>query len=420
MAGLFARSAVILALAATMIATSTTDGEATARRRSSHHTAHNRHVSTHRLHRRHHRHRRPHLLPVSPDAPTAELVFDAETGRVLAVANPDQQVYPASLTKMMTLYLAFRAMEQGWLSGDASFMVSEHAAAAPPTKLGLRNGEYVLVEDLIRGAVTESANDAARVLAENLDRDYGARLLNLLRDDIAGLADDNADDDDPSDASDNAAEIASLNSLAASVALDGSEEDFARRMTLQARLLGMDDTTFRNASGLPDAAQVTTAPDMANLAYALVHMPPRYYQYFSIQYFDFRGRSHHNHNLRFLTGYDGADGIKTGYTRDGGFNVVDTARHGEQRLIAVVLGRRSHADRDADVRALLDAGFATNHASLPTPEGDAVVIGATLDFPEVTHVTLQARANAGPTLASATTGASTTNASVGVASPGLR
>lgn len=307
----------------------------------------------------------------------------------MAIANADQRVYPASLTKMMTLYLTFRALQEGWLHLNDTMQVSAYAASASPTKLGLYPGQLVTVDDLIRGCVTESANDAARALAENLDARFGRNLQQLLRTDIAAAqAEDAADaaSDPPSaeDAAERAGEINEMRALATSVMADGSEYDFARLMTLQARLLGMQDTVYRNASGLPDMEQVTTAPDMAMLAYALVHMPVQYYSYFSIQHFDFNGADHRNHNLHFLTSYDGADGIKTGYTQSGGFNVVDTARRGERRLIAIVMGRQSRATREEDVRTLLDYGFAqtgTVTAVSSTLNEDVLTVGSTLDFP---------------------------------------
>jgi len=354
--------------------------------RTSRHTARSGH---HRVHHRRHRHHRRYLLPVSANAPTAEIVFDADSGRVMAIANADQRVYPASLTKMMTLYLTFRALQEGWLHLNDAMPVSAYAASASPTKLGLYPGQLVTVDDLIRGCVTESANDAARTLAENLDARFGRNLQQLLRNDIAAAqADDAADaaSDPPSaqDAAERAGEINEMRALASGVMADGSEYDFARLMTLQARLLGMQDTVYRNASGLPDMEQVTTAPDMAMLAYALVHMPVQYYSYFSIQHFDFNGADHRNHNLRFLTSYDGADGIKTGYTQSGGFNVVDTARRGNRRLIAIVMGRQSLATREEDVRTLLDYGFAqtgTVTAVSSTLNEDVLTVGSTLDFP---------------------------------------
>ncbi len=355
--------------------------------RTNRHTARSGH---HRVHHRRHRHHRRHLLPVSANAPTAEIVFDANTGRVMAIANADQRVYPASLTKMMTLYLTFRALQEGWLHLNDTMSVSAYAASASPTKLGLAAGQMVSVDDLIRGAVTESANDAARVLAENLDARFGRNLQQLLRADIAAQQAEDAADaatDPPSaqDAAERAGDINEMHALASGINADGSEYDFARIMTLQARLLGMQDTVYRNASGLPDMEQVTTAPDYAMLAYALVNMPIQYYSYFSVQHFDFNGRDHRNHNLRFLTSYDGADGIKTGYTQSGGFNVVDTARRGNRRLIAIVMGRQSLATREEDVRTLLDYAFAqtgtVTAVSSALADDDSIRVGSTLDFP---------------------------------------
>lgn len=351
------------------------------------HTARSAH---HRVHHRRHRHHRRHLLAVSANAPTAEIVFDAESGRVMAIANADQRVYPASLTKMMTLYLTFRALQEGWLHLNDTMSVSAYASSASPTKLGLYPGQLVTVDDLIRGCVTESANDAARVLAENLDARFGRNLQQLLRADIAAQqADDAADavSDPPSaqEAAERASELNDMHAIASNVMADGSEYDFARLMTLQARVLGMQDTVYRNASGLPDMEQVSTAPDYAMLAYALIHMPIQYYSYFSVQHFDFNGTDHRNHNLNFLTNYEGADGIKTGYTQSGGFNVVDTARRGNRRLVAIVMGRQSRATREEDVRILLDYGFAqtgtVTAVSSVLVEDDTVRVGSTLDFP---------------------------------------
>jgi D-alanyl-D-alanine carboxypeptidase len=380
------RQAVTFAIVTFLMASPMLASEASVR--GTHASAH--HASRLYHHRRRHHHHH-HLLPVSADAPTAELVFDAETGRVLSVSHPDQLVYPASLTKMMTLYLTFRAMDQGWVRPDSIMQVSEFAASASPTKLGLHEGQEVRVDDLISGAVTESANDAARTLAENLDRNSGADLARLLRADMAAAqaqddADAAADPPDANDAADREAERNQMNDLANSIRSDGSEEDFARLMTLQARLLGMDDTTFRNATGLPDENQVTTAPDMALLAYAIVHLKSQYYAYFSLPRFNFAGVEHRNHNLSFLASYDGADGIKTGYTERGGFNVADSALRGNQRLIAIVMGRQSHAARDAEVRALLDAGFAQDQIQTNAPSASSgVAVGATLDLPDLTR-----------------------------------
>ena len=355
--------------------------------RTSGHSARSAHHRTTHHRRRHRRHR--HVpLPVSDNAPTAEIVFDSGNGRVLAIANAEQRVYPASLTKMMTLYLTFRALQEGWLHLDDTMTVSSYAAAAPPTKLGVHAGDAVRVDDLIRAAVTESANDAARVLAENLDSRFGRNFQQLLRADLAAAqaedaADALSDPLTPQEIADNAADDQATQALANTIMADGSESDFARIMTLQARLLDMSDTVYRNASGLPDMEQVTTAPDMANLAYAIVNLPPQYYGYFSVQHFDYEGRDHRNHNLNFLTHYDGADGIKTGYTQSGGFNVVDSARRGDRRLIAIVMGRQSLATREADVRALLDAGFAQTGLVTAVSSGnpDFLSVGSTLEFP---------------------------------------
>ena len=361
---------------------------------------HHRHAA--RGHHRRHHHARAHVLPVSADAPNAELVIDADSGLVLAVANPDQLVHPASLTKMMTLYLAFRALDEGYMHLDDGVLISAYAAAAEPTKLGLRSGQIVRADDLLRGTVTESANDAARALAEKLDGDVGRHLVALLRADLAAANAEDVATDTPATAQD-AADLAARNALADSIAADGSEADFARLMTLQARLLEMDDTVFRNASGLPDPDQVTTAPDMARLAYAVVNLPQEDYAYFSLKNFTYAGAEHRNHNLRFLTGYDGADGIKTGYTEHSGFNVVDSARRGDVRLIAIVLGRRSHSDREDQVRQLLDNCFIARAGTLAAATaGDAIAVGSTLDLPSLRPAASSQRAQNADSVPAAT------------------
>ncbi|HYZ39982.1 MAG TPA: D-alanyl-D-alanine carboxypeptidase family protein [Stellaceae bacterium] len=234
------------------------------------------------------------------------MVIDAETGRVLSEINADAITYPASLTKMMTLYLTFEALNAGDLRLDQPLPVSSEAASKSPTKLHLSPGDSVQVQDLILGIVTKSANDAAAVLGE-------------------GLA--------------------------------GSEAAFAERMTAKARQLGMTNTIFRNASGLPDPDQHTTARDMTQLALALYHDFPREYRYFATRQFYFRGRliATHNHLLQW---YDGADGIKTGYIGASGFNLAASAVRGGHRLIGVVMGGASAAARDREMASLLDQGFA--------------------------------------------------------------
>lgn len=240
------------------------------------------------------------------------IVVDGKSGRVLQEHGADKRRYPASLTKMMTLYLAFEALRAGTASAHKRFRVSRHAASRQPTKLGLRPGQKVPLRQLILALITQSANDAAVVIAEGLSR---------------------------------------------------TERAFARRMTRQARKLGMTSTVFRNASGLPDRRQHTTARDMARLARALLRDFPARYDHFSTRRFSFRGRTYVNHN-RLLRDYPGADGIKTGYTRASGFNLVASAVRQGRRLIAVVLGGASAAARDRHTVKLLDAAF----DSLPAQE----------------------------------------------------
>lgn len=251
------------------------------------------------------------LLPASRAAAQigsdryASLVMDAGTGAILSAANADEARYPASLTKMMTLYMLFEALRDRRVSLDQQVPVSAWAASMSPTKLGLLPGSVITVEQAILGLVTKSANDAAAALGEMLG---------------------------------------------------GDEERFAQMMTLRARALGMTRTTFRNASGLPDFDQVTTARDMAVLARRLVQDFPAQYRYFSAPSFVFRGRLILNHQHMLQT-YPGADGLKTGYIRDSGYNLVTSALRGSTRLIGVVLGASNGGERDAHMAALLDAGF---------------------------------------------------------------
>ncbi|HYN39593.1 MAG TPA: D-alanyl-D-alanine carboxypeptidase family protein, partial [Rhodospirillales bacterium] len=235
----------------------------------------------------------------------ASLVMDASTGRVLYEANADLPRYPASLTKMMTLYMLFEALDQGRLTLDDTLYTSSHAAAQSPTKLGLHPGQRIRVEDAILGLCTKSANDAAAVIAE---------------------------------------------------AVGGSEERFAWQMTTRAHQLGMTQSTFANASGLPDPNQVTTARDMAILALALLHDYPHHYHYFGTERFWWGGSAHANHN-RLLGTYAGVDGIKTGYTHASGFNLVASAQRDGRRLIGVVMGARSPGNRSVIMSSLLDQGF---------------------------------------------------------------
>ncbi|MGE3770672.1 MAG: D-alanyl-D-alanine carboxypeptidase [Bdellovibrionales bacterium] len=235
----------------------------------------------------------------------AALVIDATSGRVLHQENANAQRHPASLTKMMTLYMVFAALERGQLSLNQRMYVSSIAAAQPPSKLGLRTGNRLRVEDAILGLVTQSANDAAVVLAEELG---------------------------------------------------GSEARFAVMMTETARKLGMNSTVFKNASGLPNKQQVTTARDMAKLGLALLRHYPQYYPYFSTAGFNYEGGYHNNHN-RLMSRYSGMDGIKTGFISASGFNLVASAMRDGRRLVGVVFGGRSSATRDNQMAKLLDAAF---------------------------------------------------------------
>ena len=235
----------------------------------------------------------------------ASIVIDAGSGRTLHAADADARRYPASLTKMMTLYLLFDALDAGKVKPGTQLRVSRRAAAQPPTNIGLRAGGTITVKDAILALATKSANDVAVVVAE---------------------------------------------------ALAGSESKFAQRMTTKARALGMKQTTFRNASGLHHPGQVTTARDMAMLGRALLRNHPRQSRVFATRSFRYGGTRYANHN-RLLGVYRGLDGIKTGYTNAAGFNLVATARREQTRLIGVVMGQRSAVARNARMSALLDAGF---------------------------------------------------------------
>lgn len=248
------------------------------------------------------------LLVAAPAfaVPYSALVAEVESERVLYSRNADELRHPASLTKMMTLYMAFDALARGDLSLNDRFPASAYAASRSPSKLGLRAGDSITVEECILGLVTQSANDAATVLAEGLG---------------------------------------------------GTESNFAFLMTRKAHDLGMSDTVFHNASGLPDPNQITTARDMFRLGKALLKDFPQFYSYFATEHFTFRNRTFHNHN-HLLDSYPGADGIKTGFVNSSGFNLVASARRDNRRLIGVVFGGPSHSRRDAHMRELLDEGFA--------------------------------------------------------------
>jgi D-alanyl-D-alanine carboxypeptidase len=250
---------------------------------------------------RHRHHARHHEARSSYSPAFSSIIVDGNSGATLSASNPDALRHPASLTKIMTLYLLFERLEAGKLNLDSEMDVSEHASEQSPTKLGLRPGQTIRVEDAIKGLVTRSANDAAVVIAE---------------------------------------------------AIAGDEDDFAKLMTRKARALGMTRTVYRNASGLPDDAQVTTARDQSTLGRAIQDRFPRYYRYFSTNVFVYRGHPIRNHN-KLLGSVEGVDGIKTGYTRASGFNLVTSMRRGNRHLIGVVMGGRSGGSRDAAMRNLL-------------------------------------------------------------------
>ena len=253
--------------------------------------------SRHRQHaRQHHQEARESYNPSF-----SSIIVDGNSGATLSANNPDASRHPASLTKIMTLYLLFERLDAGKMKLDTEMEVSTYASQQAPTKLGLRPGQTIRVEDAIKGLVTRSANDAAVVIAE---------------------------------------------------AIAGDEGDFARQMTRKARTLGMTRTVYRNASGLPDDNQVTTARDQSMLGRAIQDRFPRYYRYFSTVAFNYRGHSIRNHN-RLLGNVEGVDGIKTGYTRASGFNLVTSMRRGNRHLVGVVLGGRSGGSRDAIMRNLL-------------------------------------------------------------------
>jgi D-alanyl-D-alanine carboxypeptidase len=252
--------------------------------------------SRHRHYARNHQEARESYNPAF-----SSIMVDGNSGATLSATNPDASRHPASLTKIMTLYLLFERLDAGKMKLDTEMNVSEHASDQAPTKLGLRPGQTIAVEDAIKGLVTRSANDAAVVIAE---------------------------------------------------AIAGDEGDFAKLMTRKARALGMVRTVYRNASGLPDDEQVTTARDQATLGRAIQDRFPRYYRYFSTTAFNYHGHSIRNHN-KLLGDVEGVDGIKTGYTHASGFNLVTSMRRGNRHLVGVVLGGRSGGSRDTIMRGLL-------------------------------------------------------------------
>lgn len=249
----------------------------------------------------------------------ASLVMDADTGVILSSRYADKVLHPASLTKMMTLLLAFEALDRGDITLNSSVKISRRAASMVPSKLDLPVGYNIRIKDAIYALCTKSANDVAVALAEGLG---------------------------------------------------GSESKFAAAMTARAQTIGMSKTRFKNASGLHDKEQVTTARDMAKLARYILQRYPHYYHYFSTENFTYRGQTYHSHN-RLMKSYKGMDGFKTGYIGPSGFNLVASAKQDGRRLIGVVFGGRSSKTRNDHMANILDAGFEkarrTRIASIKTP-----------------------------------------------------
>jgi D-alanyl-D-alanine carboxypeptidase len=250
----------------------------------------------------------------------ASIVIEAGSGKVLHAVNADTRNHPASLTKMMTLYMIFDALDSGRLKLDRRLKVSRVAAGRSPSKLGLRRGQSITVRDIIGALVTKSANDAATVAAE---------------------------------------------------ALGGTERKFARLMTKKARGLGMYRTVFRNASGLPHFRQLSTARDMATLVAALLRDFPHHYHYFSMREYKVKGRKFRNHN-RLLARYKGMDGVKTGYIRASGYNLASSSVRDGNRLIGIIFGGRSVRWRDRHMTWLLNRGY----ASLTPADATATIAAA--------------------------------------------
>ena len=250
----------------------------------------------------------PTRAPVAQPADNARyaaIVVDAESGEVLFARHADSRRYPASITKVMTLYLAFEALAEGRIKLDDVITVSPRAASQPPSKLGLAAGQTITVDDAMRATAVRSANDMAMALAEHIG---------------------------------------------------GSQDRFAAQMTLKARELGMTQTRYVNPNGLPDARQLTSARDLAILARAVMRDYPQYYRYFGLHDWAYNGRDYRNTN-GLLRGGDGYDGMKTGYTNASGYNLAASAVRDGRRLITIVLGGRSTASRNAHVAALMDTGF---------------------------------------------------------------
>lgn len=255
--------------------------------------------------------------------PQSAMVLDANTGKVLYSANIDELRYPASVTKVMTLYLVFEQLKAGRLKLDTELNVSAFAAGQAPSKLDLTPGSTITVKDAMYALVTKSANDAAVVIAENLA---------------------------------------------------GSQSEFARFMTMKARALGMNNSTFRNASGLPDTEQRTTARDLVILAHHVLKDFPEYAPIFRTRVFTYGGEEHRNHNGLLFT-YPGTEGLKTGFTQASGFNLLTSVRRGDKHLLAVVLGGPSARERNARMRNLLNQAW-DDASDMKTGKAPSVVVAS--------------------------------------------
>ncbi|PRY78122.1 D-alanyl-D-alanine carboxypeptidase [Yoonia maritima] len=266
------------------------------------------------------------IAPISASAaPYAAMVMDARTGEVLHSRNADTRLHPASLTKMMTLYIAFQAIERGEITLDTEVRISRNAASEPPSKLGVRAGQTIRLRYLLRAAAVKSANDAATAIGE---------------------------------------------------AIAGSEEAFATRMNRTARAMGMRNTTFVNAHGLTQSGHMSTARDMSVLGRHVIYDFPQYYNLFSRRTADAGIATVRHTNRRWLDSYDGGDGIKTGYTRAAGFNLVASAQRGQERIIVTVFGGSSTTARNARVTELMDMGFnrAPSRATIRRPNPPAAML----------------------------------------------
>lgn len=237
--------------------------------------------------------------------PYAHILVDASTGRVISQTNADASLYPASLTKIMTMMMVFEALDSKKIKLNSSVLISTHASKMPPSKIGLKPGKTITVDNALRALATKSANDISAALGEKLG---------------------------------------------------GGESRFAKLMTAKAKQIGMTQTNFMNASGLHNSRQLSSARDMAKLAIYIMRTYPHYYHYFSIKEFNFAGKTHTSHN-RLMNTYSGMDGMKTGFIRQSGFNLVSSVRRGNTRLIGVIFGGESANARNAKMANLLDRGF---------------------------------------------------------------